>query len=530
MTSDGPRRANSSPGVDRRARHRRVGVVLGVLTALALAGGIAEYLAPAGERQWLADAGWTCGALIAVIGVASATFRSARRDRAGWTMLLAACLSYLVAQVFWDIGGLTSIPAQACWLGFAVMGAAGIHRLGLGAWGSRLVSWLEIAPLIAAVCALMTGLLWVDVQASSAPDIALITAFAAPVLYGAAVLVMLQSVLCGALDVRRNPGIAAVMAGVFLEAVAFVLWSPNLLAQTYTVGTGAADALWSVGLLFVGFGAWAARPPVAIADASTVSRRRGGALPALSFVTLLGTQAVFVAAEKPAGPTLALIAGALVVGTTGFARLMVLRREQAGLLAQLRERERELEDANDRLSAESRRDSLTGLGNRLLLREHFAELAARAGRRGDGYSIVLLDLDAFKPYNDILGHQAGDEALRQVAARLQEHARAEDRLYRYGGEEMLLVLPEQDLEAGHAVAERHRANIERAALPHPRNPPAGVVTFSGGVAAAQTGETPGQVLRRADKALYEAKAHGRNQIAAADPEPLSSTASRRADV
>jgi diguanylate cyclase (GGDEF)-like protein len=506
-----------------------VGVVLGVLTALALAGGIAEYVAPAGHRQWLADAGWTCGALIAVVGVASATVRSARRDRAGWSMLLAACLSYLVAQAFWDLGGLTSIPAQVCWLGFAVMGAAGIHRLGLGAWGSRLVSWLEIAPLIAAVCALMTGVLWADVQASSAAGIAIVTAFAGPVVYGAAVLVMLQSVLCGALDVRRNRGIAAVMAGVFLEAVAYVLWCPELLAQTYTVGTGPADALWSAGLVLVGIGAWAARPPVAVADASTFSRRRGGTLPALSFVILLGVEAVFVAADKPAGPTLALIAGALVVGATGFVRLMVLRREQAALLAQLRERERELQEANDRLSAESRRDSLTGLGNRLLLREHFVELAARAERRGEGYCIVLIDLDAFKAYNDVLGHQAGDDALRQVAAHLREHARAEDRLYRYGGEELLLVLPEQDLDAGHAVAERHRANIELAAMPHPRNPPAGVVTFSGGVAAAQTGESPGQVLHRADKALYEAKARGRNQVVAAEPVPLSSAASRRAD-
>ena len=151
------------------------------------------------------------------------------------------------------------------------------------------------------------------------------------------------------------------------------------------------------------------------------------------------------------------------------------------------------------------------------MREDFADLAARAKRYGHGYCLVLIDLDHFKDYNDDHGHQAGDLVLAQIADRLNETMRESDRAYRYGGEELLLILRDQGLDAGRALAERHRARAQRAALPHSLNTPHGVVTLSAGVAAAQPGETPEQVLRRADEALYEAKALGRNRIAVADP-------------
>ena len=97
--------------------------------------------------------------------------------------------------------------------------------------------------------------------------------------------------------------------------------------------------------------------------------------------------------------------------------------------------------------------------------------------------------------------------------------RASDRVYRYGGEELLLLLRDQDLPAGVAVAERYRTQLHGQSLPHIQNPPHAVVTLSAGVAAARTGETPEQVLHRADDALYEAKALGRNRVAAAVPDP-----------
>lgn len=216
-------------------------------------------------------------------------------------------------------------------------------------------------------------------------------------------------------------------------------------------------------------------------------------------------------------PETVLSLGVSTVGVTLIGHALVLRRRHAALVGQLHEREQELQETNTLLRQQSRTDALTGLANRLRLREDFADLDAQAKRYGQGYCLVLIDLDHFKQYNDDHGHQAGDLVLARVANMIDENMRASDRAYRYGGEELLLLLRDQELEAGHALAERHRMKLRRQALPHALNPPHGVVTLSAGVAAAQPGETPEQVLHRADQALYEAKALGRHQTAIATP-------------
>jgi two-component system, cell cycle response regulator len=232
-------------------------------------------------------------------------------------------------------------------------------------------------------------------------------------------------------------------------------------------------------------------------------------------------QAGLIFADAPPAAEFALCVGVVVTGATLSARASRLRREQVVLYEQLQQREGELREANRRLGEESRRDPVTGIANRLRLDEDLVELSARAERHGGTYCLVLCDLDRFKDYNDALGHQAGDGALRRVATLLDAQTRTGDRVYRYGGEELLILLADQDAQTGAAVAERHRATVQRAALPHPLNPPTGVLTFSAGVAAARPGETATHVLRRADEALYRAKSSGRNQIAIATPEPLT---------
>lgn len=178
----------------------------------------------------------------------------------------------------------------------------------------------------------------------------------------------------------------------------------------------------------------------------------------------------------------------------------------------------ELERLNAVLRADSRRDHLTGLGNRLRQEEDLAVLTSRAMRYGQGFSVVLFDVDRFKAYNDTAGHPAGDEVLRSVANALVHRCRGADGVYRYGGEELLVVLPEQDLEAGRWAAERMREEVEGLAIPHPGiGPPPGVVTVSGGVACfspADDGDVA-RLVERADAALYEAKNGGRNRIAVA---------------
>lgn len=177
----------------------------------------------------------------------------------------------------------------------------------------------------------------------------------------------------------------------------------------------------------------------------------------------------------------------------------------------------ELEELNRMLFDQSREDPLTRLGNRLRLREDLEALQGRAERYGHSYAVVLCDVDFFKAYNDRHGHLAGDDVLRRVADTTADHARSGDATYRYGGEEFLIVLPEQTVDAATAIADRLRRAVEELRLPHEANAP-GVVTISAGVAGFSGTDTTDDVLKRADAALYEAKESGRNRVAAGSRE------------
>lgn len=186
---------------------------------------------------------------------------------------------------------------------------------------------------------------------------------------------------------------------------------------------------------------------------------------------------------------------------------------QAGLVAaqrvtalhrQLERYRLELERLNADLADLARRDSLTGLGNRLRLDEDLGQLHWRSARYGWMYSVAVCDIDHFKRHNDEHGHLAGDDVLRQVAAALSAAARRGDGVYRYGGEEFVVVLPAQDLQRAQLAGERLRAVVETATP----------VTMSVGVAAFQGGvdEDAASVLARADEAMYRAKQGGRNRV------------------
>jgi diguanylate cyclase (GGDEF)-like protein len=168
----------------------------------------------------------------------------------------------------------------------------------------------------------------------------------------------------------------------------------------------------------------------------------------------------------------------------------------------------------------ARTDVLTQLANRRSLEEDLRMLDARSQRYGRPYCVAICDVDHFKTYNDTLGHQAGDEALRAVAAKLAAEVRASDGVYRYGGEEFVLVLPEQSLQTARAAVERVRAAVERLAIPHPGRGPGGVVTMSFGIAGFRPGQatTVEDLLKQADAALYEAKEAGRNRVGVAGGE------------
>jgi two-component system, cell cycle response regulator len=180
-----------------------------------------------------------------------------------------------------------------------------------------------------------------------------------------------------------------------------------------------------------------------------------------------------------------------------MARLLVARRTK-DLRDQLRARNVELE----RLATT---DMLTDIENRRSIQRRLEEAISRSARHGTPLSVVLVDIDHFKQVNDRHGHQAGDEVLREVAARLRTRLRREDSCGRWGGEEFLLVLQDTDGEAATVVAEDLRARV----ADRPVGAAALSVTISLGVAEWQ-GDAEDGLIQRADVALYEAKASGRN--------------------
>lgn len=183
----------------------------------------------------------------------------------------------------------------------------------------------------------------------------------------------------------------------------------------------------------------------------------------------------------------------------------------------------ELADANRSLNVRASRDSLTGLYNRAYFEDALAREFKRMQRGDEVLSLVLMDVDHFKQYNDLYGHIAGDHCLTAVAgAAMTALLRPGDYLSRYGGEELVAILADTDADGARLTAERMREAVAALQIPHARSP-IGIVTASFGVATitglddARLHEARDRLIGAADRALYAAKAKGRNQVAVAPP-------------
>ncbi len=174
----------------------------------------------------------------------------------------------------------------------------------------------------------------------------------------------------------------------------------------------------------------------------------------------------------------------------------------------------ELEKANAELESPATCDGLTGIKNRRAFGTRLEEEVARATRYSLPLTLLLLDVDHFKSYNDTFGHPAGDEVLRTVAQVLGQSARETDMAARYGGEEFVVLLPQTDAAGALVIAERIRRAVADHAWPDRS------VTVSVGTAhLLPVVDTGSQLIARADQALYQSKAGGRNMVSAAsDPE------------
>lgn len=162
-----------------------------------------------------------------------------------------------------------------------------------------------------------------------------------------------------------------------------------------------------------------------------------------------------------------------------------------------------------RLQQMATTDPLTGVGNRLALAQEMERQEAERERYKRPYAVLLVDLDHFKAVNDRFGHGAGDQTLREVASVILRNLRNADRIFRYGGEEFVAILPETDLEGAVFVGERVRRGVAGASFRADKKS----VRMTVSVGAAQAGA--GDVLVRADHALYAAKRAGRNRVKAA---------------
>ena len=169
-----------------------------------------------------------------------------------------------------------------------------------------------------------------------------------------------------------------------------------------------------------------------------------------------------------------------------------------------------LRAANERLSEISMTDVLTNIANRRAFNERLAAEEKTARRTGEPFALLLMDVDQFKQFNDRHGHLAGDAALVRIAGTLSGNNRSSDLLARYGGEEFGLILPRARVEAAAAVAERLRMAVEADDTPWQH------VTLSIGVAAFDPTRGTNGLIADADRALYAAKAAGRNRVVSAD--------------
>ena len=201
---------------------------------------------------------------------------------------------------------------------------------------------------------------------------------------------------------------------------------------------------------------------------------------------------------------------------------MVKPFDKAELLVRVRAGERvvnlekELMGKNTKLEELVSIDPLMEIYNRRSFYEAIERAHDRARRYEQVYGIIICDIDYFKSYNDTYGHLKGDEVLKKIARAIKNVCRNSDEVFRFGGEEIVIILPLQNTKSSTLAAERIRKGIESLGVVH-KGSDKGIVTISCGVAAFEKGEGKGKwevILDRADKGLYKAKAGGRNKVCA----------------
>lgn len=321
------------------------------------------------------------------------------------------------------------------------------------------------------------------------------------------IVFLLPVIAASAAVLRAAPSAPIALGGIGVIPLAFAVFIP-LERRPHVIGLAMTDLVY------------AATTIAMLVPASPFHASDTGRPMALVSAAFLGTAISLIANEielRRRGQTNAQLLAVRRLYGRMKEHEVDLRRQDDFLFMQqetLVVQQAELLRLNEELETIARLDALTGLGNRLRLNEDLAQLAGRIERNGGTAGILLMDLDRFKRLNDTAGHLAGDAALRGVSDVLRKTSRVGDGLYRYGGEEFLVILHDCDETVLRSAGQRYVSAIEAAGMNHPDNPPYGVVTASAGaVALSQANCVDIDVaLHDADEALYVAKSRGRNRL------------------
>ena len=252
-----------------------------------------------------------------------------------------------------------------------------------------------------------------------------------------------------------------------------------------------------------------------------------GAVGALAVLAAFGLTGVGERTGERLWPPLALIPLVLTL----FLLLQLLLNERISLRRERRlvDAAVQLREASARLQRLATTDALTGLFNRRVFDERLGVEFRRSQRYGRPLSLLMIDLDRFKRVNDEYGHPFGDFVLAGAARSISSNVRESDVVARYGGEELVVMLPETEREQALAVAEKLRAAV--SARDFSRDRATVRMTISVGISALPAAgiRDDGDLLNRADEALYEAKRQGRDRVVVATPAPAPASAARPAD-
>lgn len=446
----------------------------------------------------LASVVYVLASLVAALAVGFAAYR--RRpliQPTAWKLIATALGLAAFGHGIWywlDLQGLEPFPSVADVFYLTVYPLFGVALHKLGRQKVRSAGAINDA-LIGGISSAVLGWALLIVPYLSDSNLSLMQLLVSAA-YPVADLVLLPLVLYLVfLQRTRARANLLLLSGMLAYLFADLLYAHGTLVGWYAPG-GFTDGLWLLSYALFVAAAW--HPSAAVEtytppSSTELSQRR---------IFVLGFAAILV-------PMVTLFQGETDMQTARIAALasillfLLVMRRMAGLL-------RETQQQAELLQTLSNTDPLTGAANRRELSTELAQEMARSERTSSPLSLAFLDLDHFKNFNDTYGHSAGDKFLQELVISWKTVIRPSDVLARFGGEEFVAVLPDTDLDQARQMLQRLRQIV-----PHGQ-------TCSVGLARFQPGETADSLIRRADKALYEAKNSGRDQIVCeVGPEPAA---------